>query len=343
MNAIELCERGLVPDFLARAGMRRLIRQRLRHERRRSSPATQAAWLTRLREAPIAIHTQSANEQHYEVPSDFFVRHLGPQLKYSCCFYPRGTESLAEAEEAMFELYAERAQLYNGQRVLDLGCGWGSLSLWLARRFPASTIVGLSNSSSQREFILDRARMLGLTNLRIVTGNVADFEFDERFDRVLSIEMFEHMRNYRLLLQRIGRWLAPRGLLFVHVFAHQTLSYPFEEQDESDWMTKYFFRGGLMPSRDLLSNFQDDLTLVRHWWSLGTDYARTANQWLARLDANRNEIAEVFERSYGPEEGSRWIQRWRMFYMAVAELFAYADGEEWGVGHYLFEPRRQAG
>jgi cyclopropane-fatty-acyl-phospholipid synthase len=339
---IELCERGYVPDVLARFGMRRLVAQRLAEESAGDVHARRRALVRELRQAPVAIHTQDANAQHYEVPAEFFRRHLGPRLKYSCGLYERPDTTLAQAEEAMLELYLQRAQLADGQRILDLGCGWGSLSLWLARRLPRAQVTGLSNSHGQRAFIEQRAREQGLTNLRIVTANVVDFDFppgEAGFDRVVSVEMFEHMRNYATLLARIARWLKPDGRLFVHIFAHRTLAYPFEVRDRSDWMSQHFFTGGLMPSRDLLAQFQDALRLEAQWWVDGTHYERTANDWLAGMDAQRDAILAVFREAYGAD-AARWVQRWRMFYMAVAELFGFRGGREWGVGHYLFAPRR---
>jgi cyclopropane-fatty-acyl-phospholipid synthase len=347
-DPIALCESGLVPDPLARTGMRALMRRRLLDEASRSGELRSQRlnrFLDELRAIPIAVATGAANEQHYEVPAEFFHLHLGPRLKYSCCLYPTGTESLAEAEEAMLALYAERAELADGMRILDLGCGWGSLSLWLAEKYPRAQVVGLSNSHGQREFIERRARERGLDNLRILTGNVLDFDFPggdtaAGFDRVLSIEMFEHMKNYGLLLAKIARWLKPEGRLFVHIFAHRLLAYHFEEAGRSDWMTRYFFTGGTMPSESLLLNFQHDLCMQRQWWLSGTHYQRTANHWLAAMDAARPAILPVFRVGYGRNEAGLWFQRWRMFYMAVAELFGYAGGEEWGVAHYLFTQRR---
>jgi len=346
MTLIQLTERGLFPDVLVRAGMRKLISQRLTDpdnvdgERRAQR---YNAWLDQLRASPIAIETQAANQQHYEVPADFFHLHLGPRLKYSCALYPRGDETLAEAEENMFALYAERAGLRDGMRILDLGCGWGSLSLWLAEKYPRSQIVGLSNSHGQRQFIEARAQQRGLGNVRILTGNVVDFDFpcadvEIGFDRVMSIEMFEHMRNYDLLLAKIARWLKPEGRLFVHIFAHKLLSYPYEVKDETDWMTQYFFLGGIMPSENLLLNFQDQLRVERQWWVSGQHYEKTSNHWLAGMDAAKARIMPVFETTYG-RDAAIWFQRWRMFYLAVAEFFGYAGGNEWGVAHYLFAPR----
>ncbi|MGH8777634.1 SAM-dependent methyltransferase [Paraburkholderia sp.] len=344
---IECCERGWLPDALIRLGMRSLMRQRLRDEGA-DDPEASAVRLMQLvdelRASPIAVGTDAANRQHYELPAAFFNAHLGPCLKYSCCLYPTGKETLAEAEEAMLELYVQRAGLADGQTILDLGCGWGSLSLWLAARFPAARITALSNSHGQRAFIDARAAALGLSNVTVLTGDIVDFEFADmpaegRFDRVISIEMFEHMKNYARLLEKISRWMRADAKLFVHVFAHRTLAYPFETHDSSDWMTKYFFTGGTMPSEALLLHFQTHLHATHHWWVSGTHYARTANHWLAALDAARDRVLPLFAATYGERDAAIWLQRWRMFYMAVAELFGYAQGREWGVAHYLFDRR----
>jgi cyclopropane-fatty-acyl-phospholipid synthase len=347
MTLIDLCERGLIPDALTRFGMRKLVQRRLADEGRDDGEARSrrySEFIGELRASPIAVETKTANQQHYEVPAEFFHRHLGPRLKYSCCLYPTGNETLARAEELMLELYAERAGLADGMRVLDLGCGWGSLSLWLAEKYPASKIVGLSNSRGQREFILRRAAERSLHNLTVVTGNIVDFQFppgfDARFDRVISIEMFEHMKNYGLLLKKISGWMKPDAKLFVHIFAHRFFAYHFEAKDPSDWMSRYFFTGGTMPSENLLLNFQDDLKIETQWWISGTHYEKTANQWLAGMDAHKAEIMRVFRDGYGQAHAAVWFNRWRMFYMAVAELFGYTGGEEWGVGHYLLVPRR---
>ena len=338
MNVIDLCERGYIPDFASRFGMRRLIGTRLADESAGDAAARYRALVAELKESPVAVHTDAANEQHYEVPAEFFRLHLGPRLKYSSGLYGNGAETLAQAEEAMLELSAVRAGVADGMRILDLGCGWGSLSLWLAERFPNAQVVGLSNSHGQRKFIEARAAERGLRNLKIYTGNVVDFEFPAEvkpFDRVMSVEMFEHMRNYQTLLAKVARWLKPGGKLFVHIFAHHRLAYPFEVKDGTDWMSQYFFTGGLMPSADLLGEFQADLKLQERWWVDGTHYERTANDWLAGMDGNRERIMAVFEQAYG-KDAALWFQRWRMFYMAVAELFGYRQGREWGVAHHLF-------
>jgi cyclopropane-fatty-acyl-phospholipid synthase len=342
---IRLCEQGCAPDALVRAGIRSLLRARLRDEHARDGEARGRAFeqlLRELRASPIAIDTPAANSQHYDLPQAFFAAHLGPRLKYSCGYHPRGDETLAEAEDAMLALYATRAALADGQHILDLGCGWGALSLWLAQRYPRARIVALSNSHRQRAFIEAAAYARGLANLRVVTGDIVEFEFadlERGFDRVLSIEMFEHMKNYGRLLHKIARWLHDDGLLFVHLFAHQTLAYHFASRDGSDWMARHFFTGGTMPSAALLPRFQDDLRLRHQWWLNGTHYARTANQWLASLDAARAAVLPLLAEVHG-RDAARAYQRWRMFYLAVAELFGYAHGSEWGVAHYLFDTRR---
>ncbi|WP_420428625.1 SAM-dependent methyltransferase [Algiphilus sp.] len=348
MDVIDACERGWIPDPLARLGMRRLIGRRLRDEANQDGEVRAArlqSFIDALRESPIAIHTSDANAQHYEVPAQFFHQHLGPRLKYSCCLYPTGQEDLATAEEAMLALYAERAGVADGQRILDLGCGWGSLSLWLAERYPNAEIVGLSNSHGQRAWIMEQAQKRGFKNVEIVTGDIAEFDFpvgDVRagFDRIISIEMFEHMKNYGALLAKLRRWLRDaESRLFVHIFAHKLLAYHFEDRSRDDWMTRYFFSGGTMPSENLLLHFQDDLRIERQWWVDGKHYERTSNQWLAGMDANRDAILKTFRESDYGAEPDIWFQRWRMFYMAVAELFGFDNGNEWGVAHYRFAPR----
>lgn len=352
MDPIDLCERGFIPDALTRIGVRRIVAKRLADEALHTQDASGRAarfanFVHELRESPIAIETRKANEQHYEVPAEFFHQHLGPRLKYSCCLYPSGRESLAQAEEAMLDLYTQRAELKNGQRILDLGCGWGSLSLYLAERYPKAQIVGLSNSQSQRVFIERRAAERGLTNLQVLTDSIVSFDFDQPaargvtagFDRVLSIEMFEHMKNYELLMAKLARWLLPDGKLFVHLFAHKTLAYHYDTVDHSDWMARYFFTGGTMPSSDLLPQFQADLRLQQQWWLSGEHYQKTAGAWLMGLDRNRTSILRALQTCYGPRDAPIWFQRWRMFYIAVQELFGYRGGSEWGVAHYLFEPQ----
>ena len=340
MSLIDLCERGLVPDVLTRYGIRRLSARRLQDEGARDLRAADERFRTlldALRQSPIAIETAAANEQHYEVPTRFFELCLGKRLKYSSCFYATGSEDLDAAEEAMLALYGERAELADGQRILELGCGWGSLTLWMAQRFPNARITGVSNSRTQREHILAQAARRGLGNVEIITCDVNRLALPEgEFDRTVSIEMFEHMRNYQHLLDNVSRWLKPGGKLFAHIFCHRSLMYPFETQGDDNWMGKYFFTGGLMPSADTLLHFQRDLTLEQRWLLPGTHYERTANHWLQNQDRNREEVMSVLTQAYGAAEAARWNQRWRMFWMACAELFGYADGNEWLVAHYRF-------
>lgn len=339
MSSIDLAERGLLPDALIRTGIRRLCAQRLREEHAEDLEAADArarALLQQLRESPIAIATEAANAQHYEVPARFFELCLGKRLKYSSCLYPGGHETLDQAEEAMLLLYGERALLADGQRILELGCGWGSLTLWMAERYPHARITGVSNSNSQRAHILAQAQARGLRNVEILTRDVNVLQLDAKYDRVVSIEMFEHVRNHAALLARIANWLEDDGRLFVHIFCHRTLLYPFEDRGDDDWMSRYFFTGGLMPAADTLLHLQRDLRLEDRWLLSGRHYERTANHWLQNQDAHRDEVLAVLAQAYGAADGARWAQRWRMFWMACAELFGYRDGNEWGVAHYRF-------
>lgn len=335
-----LAERGWLPDSLLRLGIRRMCAQRLAQESA-GGPQAQSERMQRqlaeLRDSPVAIHTDAANRQHYELPPAFFQGCLGPRLKYSSCYYPSGNETLAEAEDAMLALYGERAGLADGQDILELGCGWGSLTLWMAQRYPAARITAVSNSRPQREFIEARCRKRGLANVRVLTCDVNRLELARaQFDRCVSIEMFEHMRNYQTLLGRVGEWLRDDGKLFVHVFCHRTLLYPFESHGDDNWMGRHFFTGGLMPSADTFSWFQRDLTLAQRWLLDGRHYQRTANHWLQAQDAARAELMPILVDAYGDAAGL-WWQRWRMFWMACAELFGYDEGREWMVGHYLFD------
>jgi cyclopropane-fatty-acyl-phospholipid synthase len=339
---IGLAERGWLPDALIRLGIRRLCRQRLRDESAGGVEMQEArfqALRAQLCRSAIALHTEAANRQHYELPPAFFAHCLGPRLKYSACYYPTGRETLAQAEEAMLALYVDRAGLADGQDILELGCGWGSLTLYLAQRFPQSRIVAVSNSRPQREFIEARCAQRGLTNVRVLTCDVNRLELDESsFDRCISIEMFEHLRNYAVLLGRIGTWLRPGGSLFVHIFCHRTWAYPFETEGEDNWMGRHFFTGGLMPSADTLAWFQDKLALEQRWLLDGTHYARTANHWLAAQDRHREELMPVLAQTYGAA-AALWFQRWRLFWMSCAELFGYRQGSEWMVAHYRFARR----
>ena len=345
-TVLDWTERGLVPDSVIRAGIRRLCRQRLKdiHAGDPEASAERAeAFVTAMNLAPIAYVPELANEQHYEVPPEFFGQVLGAHRKYSCCHWSDGIESLDAAEAEALRITCERAGIEDGQRILDLGCGWGSLSLWLARHFPASEIVAVSNSAPQRRYIEAAAAERGLANLRVLTRDMNDFEPEGRFDRIVSVEMFEHMRNYRELFQRISGWLRPDGRFFMHIFCHRSCAYEFLDQGPSDWMGRHFFSGGIMPSDDLPLRFQEDLRLLaRHRWN-GSHYERTANAWLDNMDARRAEILPIMQETYGRERAEQWFQRWRIFFMACAELFGLNEGREWYVAHYVFGRRDAEG
>jgi cyclopropane-fatty-acyl-phospholipid synthase len=333
-----LLEKDLLPDALVRMGIRRLLAGRIREEQRRYDPA---AYVADLKTRPIAEQTAAANTQHYEVPTAFYQHCLGRRLKYSGCLYPTGRETLDEAEEQMLALYVERGGFADGQTILELGCGWGSLTLYLAEKFPLARITGVSNSRTQKVHIDAEARRRGLGNVTILTCDMNVFEAaPSQFDRVVSIEMFEHMKNYQRLLANIARWLKPGGRLFVHIFTHARFSYHFVERDATDWMARYFFSGGQMPAHDLLMHFQDDLKLVQDWKVPGTHYQRTAEHWLKNMDAHEREILPLFAATYGVHEVTKWWAYWRTFYLSCAELWGYREGQEWLVSHYLFENPR---
>ena len=341
--AIHWAEHGLVPDQVVRFGIRRLLRERLA-ELQSGNPEACAtltdAFARSLKNAPLAVHPDAANSQHYELPAEFFEQVLGPRLKYSCCLWPEACDAtLAEAEEAALALTCERAQLADGQQVLELGCGWGSLSLWMAERFPGSRITALSNSTSQRAFIEARARARGLGNLQVLTSDFNNFQAPaEHFDRIVSVEMFEHLRNWPQAFARVATWLRPRGRFFLHVFTHRDAPYAFEVRDASDWMSQHFFTGGMMPSDDLALHFQDDMRLLQRWRWDGRHYARTARAWLQNMDMQRKKLIPVVQAGF-QGEAELWWMRWRLFFMAVEELFAWNEGQQWWVSHYLFERR----
>ncbi len=342
MSLISLAENRYLPDWLIRIGIRRLAAERYRMARRLGPEAARSLaddFISDTRASELAVNTRDANDQHYEVPAEFFRLVLGPRLKYSCCLFPTGETTLDEAEEAMLDLTCRRVELSDGMDILELGCGWGSLTLWMAQHFPDSHITAVSNSHGQRHWIEARCRERGLDNVRVLTADMRDFEIDQQFDRVVSIEMFEHMRNYEELLRRISGWLHPDGKLFVHIFCHRSSPYLFETEGAKNWMGRHFFTGGMMPSDDLLLYFQNDLAIQQHWRVDGSHYRRTSEEWLRRQDRNYQRVLRVFLETAEPTEAKRMVQRWRMFFMACAETFGYRGGSEWFVSHYLFENR----
>ena len=338
---IELAEKGIIPDYFIRQGIVRNCENRLNNENVSNIEKVSSkkqSWIQQMKESPIALVPEKANEQHYEVPPAFFENVLGKHLKYSSGYWPDGVNSLDESEESMLELSFERAQLTDGDSILELGCGWGSLTCYMASKLPNSKITAVSNSKDQKEHILNRCKNQGLDNIEVITADMNDFETENNYDRVVSIEMFEHMRNYKELLSKISSWLNDDGKLFIHIFTHQSVVYPFENQGEADWMAREFFSGGMMPSHDLLLHFQDDLIIDDVWSMSGTHYEKTSLAWVNKMDANKDSIMKIFLKTYG-DDAKLWFQRWRIFFMSCEKLFGYNNGSEWGVSHYRFNKR----
>ncbi|MDH4133175.1 MAG: cyclopropane-fatty-acyl-phospholipid synthase family protein [Gammaproteobacteria bacterium] len=337
---IHWTENGLVPDSFIRAGIRRLLRQRLAeiHSDNTEAASVQTEmFVASLLHAPVALVPEKANDQHYEVPAEFYSHALGQHRKYSSCYWPEHVASLDEAEAAALKITCDRAGLADGMDILELGCGWGSLTLWMAEHFPQSLITGVSNSHSQRQYILNEAARRGLCNIDIVTADMNHFTTERRFDRIVSVEMFEHMRNWQKLFSRVHDWLKPGGRFFMHVFVHRSVPYAFEVRNDSDWMSEHFFSGGMMPSDDLPLRFQERLKFLQRWRWDGRHYEKTANAWLVNIDTQREQALKVLARTYGADTAAQWLQRWRIFFMACAELFGHNHGQEWWVSHYLFE------
>ncbi len=333
-------EQGYVPDLVIRAGIRRLLRQRLAEiaaDDVERYAARSERFVAAMDAGPVAPVPEKANEQHYEVPAAFFDLVLGAHRKYSACYWGEGVDRLDDAEAAALAVTCERAGIDDGQDILELGCGWGSLTLWMADQYPAARITAVSNSHSQREHITAEAARRGLGNVRVVTCDMNDFAATGRYDRVVSVEMFEHMRNYRTLYGRIHDWLKPGGRFFKHIFVHRSVPYEFVDQGPSDWMSRHFFSGGIMPSDDLPLRFQDRLKFLSRWTWDGTHYEKTANAWLANLDRHSAAVLPVLAATYGEAAAEQWLQRWRIFFMSCAELFGYRHGQQWWVSHYLFE------
>ena len=340
--AIKLAESGNLPDAIVRKGIKQLINERLVEisandcEKAMTSMST---FIANMNLSEIAPVPELANAQHYEVPAAFFHYCLGASSKYSSCFWLDSTQTLDEAEKLALTQTCDHAQLQDGQAILELGCGWGSLTLWMAAHYPSAQITGVSNSNSQREYIMNTAKARGLTNITIITADMNTFEAPDTYDRVVSVEMFEHMRNYQVLYGRVAKWLKPKGKFFKHIFVHRNTPYAFEVQNENDWMSQFFFSGGIMPSDDLPLHFQDDLKLTQRWRWDGTHYEKTANAWLDNMDKNAKTITPILAATYGDKNVEMWRNRWRMFYMACAELFGYNNGQEWWIAHYLFEKK----
>ena len=333
-----LLNHNLVPDFLIRQKIRKLNEERLSLERGKYSSEYVEKFIQDLKSLPIAIETKSANEQHYEVPADFFKLCLGEHLKYSCCYWINANDNLNTAEENMLKLTCERADLIDGLSILELGCGWGAISLWMAKTYPNSKITSVSNSESQKEYIYKECETRGITNLEVITADMNVFQTEKKFSRVVSVEMFEHMKNYDILLNKISNWLKDNGKLFVHIFTHKNFSYHFETEGKNDWMGKYFFTGGIMPSHNLLDHFNNDLKIVKNWIVEGTHYHRTAESWLDNMDQNKDKISDIFKLTYGRNH-TKWRVYWRIFFMACSELWKTSNGNEWQVSHYLFKKK----
>ena len=338
----KLIENDKLPDPVLRAGIRKLLKQRLTDETVGDEELQQRKFINlvnELKSSPIAVNTDDANEQHYELPTEFFQYCLGKNLKYSSGYWNPGVKDIDTSEDDMLALTCKRAELENGQNVLELGCGWGSLSLYMAAKYPESKFTVVSNSATQKVFIDDTAAKRGIQNLTVLTADMNTFTIADSFDRVVSVEMFEHMRNYKLLLAKVASFLKPDGKLFVHIFTHKTLAYKYEVIDESDWMSKYFFTGGIMPSNHLFFYFNDDLKIEKHWVVNGTNYGKTSEAWLSNMDKHKKEIMPILGNTYGKDQAVKWWVYWRLFYMACAELFNYNKGNEWMVCHYLFEKK----
>ena len=337
----DLLAKDIIPDALIRVGIRARLKDTLKLFEKLNCEERQELVMKHVRElkeSPLAIATDEANEQHYELPTAFFQKCLGPHMKYSSGYWDAGVEDLETSEARMLKLSCDRAELEDGHHILELGCGWGSLTLWMGKHFPNAKIAAVSNSRTQKEYIDGQAKERGLTNIEVKTVNMINYEGEGEgvFDRVVSVEMFEHMKNYDLLLGRISNWLKPDGKLFVHIFTHREYAYHYEAKDESDWMARYFFTGGQMPSDDLLLYFQDKLSIDDHWQVSGTHYQKTSEAWLTRMDEASDELKPLIAKTYGQADAKKWWVWWRCFFMACAELWGYQGGDEWIVSHYRF-------
>lgn len=339
---IQLAEKALLPDALIRIGIRQLCSKRLEEIAAydvETAGAMKEQFFSSMLQAEIAPLPKLANQQHYEVPASFFEKVLGSNKKYSSCFWQASDQDLTAAEISALTQTCQHAELSDGMDILELGCGWGSLTCFMAKNFPNARITAVSNSHSQREYILGRLKQLQLNNVEIITADMNQFDIEKKFDRVVSVEMFEHMRNYQILYGKVSQWLKAKGKFFKHIFCHRSFPYAFVPTSDDDWMSQFFFSGGFMPSDDTPLRFQDNLKIQQQWRWSGVHYAKTARAWLENMDQHWSEIAPVFAACYGQENVQLWRQRWRIFFMACEELFGYRDGQEWWVTHYLFEKR----
>jgi len=340
MNAITLTtgliERAPIPDSVVRLGIVAPC-ERTNRKLAAASGTANRDFAAATASLPIAEHVDDANTQHYEVPAAFFENVLGPQRKYSCCLFRSPDDDLAAAEEHALAETAAHAALADGQAILELGCGWGSLSLWMARHYTAARIVAVSNSHSQRDFIEAKAKAEGLTNLTVRTADMNAFKPGETFDRIVSVEMFEHMLNWRRLLGRVRSWLKADGRFFMHVFTHDCAPYRFDHHDKEDWIAQHFFTGGVMPSHGFIHEFSDALAVEQDWRWSGTHYRDTARQWLTNFDDNAGAVRRLLAEVYGTD-AALWLRRWRLFFLATEGLFGYANGTVWGVSHYRLKP-----
>ncbi|MCA9407248.1 MAG: class I SAM-dependent methyltransferase [Candidatus Omnitrophica bacterium] len=338
----KLLEKGLIPDPLIRMGIRGLLREKLEEEKKvlnKLGEKRKYDLIEQLKNSPIAVNTQDANQQHYELPTEFFQLIMGSNMKYSCGYWKDGVNDFNQSEADMLQLTLERSEIQNGQSILELGCGWGSLTLFMAEHFPENKIVAVSNSRTQKQFIDSQACQRGLKNIRVITADMNTFFIDEKFDRIVSVEMFEHMRNYSQLLKKLSEFIKEDGKLFIHIFTHREFAYLYDEKDESDWIAKYFFTGGIMPSDDLLLSFQDDFEIEEQWQVNGKHYQRTSEAWLSNMDKNKNKIIPILTKTYGENQCKKWWMYWRVFFMSCAELWGYKNGTEWIVSHYRFRKR----
>ncbi|MBC7485362.1 MAG: class I SAM-dependent methyltransferase [Cytophagaceae bacterium] len=337
-----LLEKDLIPDFLIRKGIRDLLKQRIKDETNPDLEVQQQHFMDLLKtfqSSAIAVETKAANEQHYEVPTEFYLNVLGKNLKYSSGYWTNGNTDFDRSEDDMLELTCQRAELKDGMEILELGCGWGSLTLFMAKKFPNANILAVSNSATQRAHIEETARQRGLSNVKIITADINVFTTDRRFDRIVSVEMFEHMRNHAQLFEKISGFLNDGAKMFIHIFTHKELTYLFEVKDDTDWMSKYFFTGGMMPSDHYLLYFQEHFKIQNHWRVNGTHYSKTSEAWLSKMDQHKDIIMPLFEKTYGKDQAVKWWVYWRIFFMSCAELWGYDKGNEWFVSHYLFEKR----